>query len=223
MALILNIDTATATASVCLAKEGKVLQYLNNNQQQDHAAWIQPAIQQLYADAGIELQETDAVAVSNGPGSYTGLRVGLSTAKGLCYVLQKPLITVNTLELMAWSARMLTKAWLCPMIDARRMEVYTALYTNEIKLILQPTAMILDMQSFATTLAEQNILFFGNGSGKFETICAHPNALFMQVESTASNLAEKSYVMYLSEVFADIAYSEPFYTKDFFTTAKKLI
>lgn len=220
MALLLNIDTALETASVCLAEQGQSIALLQNNRQADHAAWIQTAIRQLFDETGKQPQQLDAVAVSNGPGSYTGLRVGLSTAKGLCYALKKPLITASTLEVMARSVKDTGDFLLCPMIDARRMEVYTALYTNKINIILPPAAMVLEMQSFATTLAENKVLFFGNGSEKFRSLCTHPSALFAHIETNAMHLAVLSFVMYMSASFTDLAYSEPFYCKAFYTTAR---
>src|SRR5687767_1657626 len=130
MALILNIDTAMELASICLSDEKEVLSFSENRDQKDHAGWLQPAIKQVMDDAGFSLSELAAIAVTSGPGSYTGLRVGLSSAKGLCFALKLPLITVNTLEAMAQAVPSEAAALRCPMIDARRMEVFTAIYDD---------------------------------------------------------------------------------------------
>src|SRR5574343_439289 len=122
MAIILNIDCAQETAAVGIARDGECLAMRSNAQQTDHASWIHLAIKELFAETGISLTQTNAVAVTSGPGSYTGLRVGMATAKGFCYALQKPLICVPTLEMMAYAARHTTATLICPMIDARRME-----------------------------------------------------------------------------------------------------
>src|ERR1700761_8249865 len=141
MSLILNIDTATETAHLSIAKNGTVLQQLFNEDQKGHAAFLQPAIKKILAEQSLLINEIDAIAVTEGPGSYTGLRIGMASAKGLSYALRKPLITVNTLEAMARSAVDVLarnpidskEILLCPMIDARRMEVFTAIYNMELK------------------------------------------------------------------------------------------
>src|SRR5215208_5364975 len=138
MSFILNIDTALETASVSLANNGRMLQSLVSESQKDHASWLHPAIKILLEKQGIGMDQLVAVGVSNGPGSYTGLRVGLSTAKGFCYALNIPLITIGTLKLMAFSARDEAEDLICPMIDARRMEVYTAIYTGEMAELIKP-------------------------------------------------------------------------------------
>ena len=145
MSLILNIDTATEKAHVSLSNDAVILQSLYNESQKDHAGFLQPAILRLVKDAAVSLKNIDAVAVTAGPGSYTGLRVGMASAKGICYALQKPLIALNTLEVMAASALYHPGIHaanpvdlFCPMIDARRMEVYTALYNRQLETILAP-------------------------------------------------------------------------------------
>src|SRR6266513_982784 len=131
MSLLLNIDTAIETASICLSKDGNVLHLSINENQKDHAAWLTVAIQEMMQNSGYQLNQLNAIAVTIGPGSYTGLRVGLSTAKGLCYVLKIPLLTIGTLEMMAFAAKQNPVDLLCPMIDARRMEVFTAVYDKD--------------------------------------------------------------------------------------------
>lgn len=148
MGLILNIDTSTEQAGICLAKDEHVLGILRNDEQKDHASWLHPAIRKLLENAAYALGELDAIAVTAGPGSYTGLRVAMAAAKGLCYALKVPLILENTLDVMALAGSQqpqLPEACLiCPMIDARRMEVFTALYTKDLQVIMPGTAMVLE-------------------------------------------------------------------------------
>jgi len=228
MSLILNIDTATETAHVSIAKDGSVLHSSQNESQKDHASFLQPAIQQLCKDAGIELKDIEAIAVTGGPGSYTGLRVGLASAKGLCYALSKPLIMLNTLEVLAASAFSVstdepdnTATLFCPMIDARRMEVFTAIYDHQMAVRLSPCAMILDEHSFQDQLKNNNILFFGSGSTKWKAICGHPNASFRAVTIRPEAMSGLSFKSFSSRHFADPAYSEPLYLKEFQTVTKR--
>jgi tRNA threonylcarbamoyladenosine biosynthesis protein TsaB len=229
MSLLLHIDTAVENGSLCISKNGGLISIAENKNQKDHAAWIQPAIQLLMKDSGHHLKELDAIAVSNGPGSYTGLRVGLATAKGLCYALNIPLITLSTLEVMTCTAienttnyRLPTPDFLyCPLIDARRMEVFTAIYDKALNPILPPHARIIDENSFAEQLTGNNILFFGNGAVKCKPLIQSANAFFETIEHSASamiGLAEKKLA---AAAFADLAYAEPFYIKDFHTVQPK--
>jgi len=219
MSLILNIDTATETAQVSFAKDGKLLHSLNNDSQKDHASFLQVAIQQLMKAAAIKLNDVDAIAVTAGPGSYTGLRVGMSSAKGLCYALNKPLIAINTLEILAGAAidqsHDTVNFLYCPMIDARRMEVFTAIYSSKSTTILAPCAMILQQDSFNNELEKNKIAFFGSGADKWKTICAHPNASFTVVSNLAAAMAQLSQDYFIRNHFANLAYSEPFYLKEF--------
>jgi tRNA threonylcarbamoyladenosine biosynthesis protein TsaB len=194
---------------------------VKNEKQKEQAGWLHLTIDKMIKDAGCTMQDIKAVAVSNGPGSYTGLRIGLSAAKGLCYALQIPLITVGTLQMMVQGIEDNEANLYCPMIDARRMEVFTAMYDGEGKEIAAPAALILDANSFAEELKENRVLFFGNGAGKFKNICSHTNAIFKALETDASQLAKLSQEKFTAGDFADVAYSEPLYVKDFFTTYKK--
>lgn len=223
MALILNIDTSTESASIALAHDEQLLGLSRNNQQKDHAGWIQEAIQNLLKDAGYRLNQLNAIAVTNGPGSYTGLRVGLATAKGLCYGLNIPLITLGTLHVMAIAAleksndHSLTKdVLLCPMIDARRKEVFTALFNMRMEELISPTAMILDPSSFEQELDKHQILFYGSGSLKWKAICHHTNARYSDVNWDSSAMVLPSYHRFREKKFADISYSEPAYLKEFY-------
>ena len=224
MALILNIDTSTESASIALAKDGELLNRAENLQQKDHAGWIQDAIQKLMKGSGLSLNELSAIAVTIGPGSYTGLRVGLASAKGLCYGLNIPLITIGTLYVMALSANkalsglnLPTTTLLCPMIDARRREVFTALYDDQLNEIFSPSAMILEPSSFNKELDKHQILFFGSGSLKWKELCKNANARFADLKWDSSSMILPSYHSFGEKKFADISYSEPAYLKEFYT------
>ena len=219
MSLILNIDTATATAEVSFAKDGEVLHCLQNDSQKDHAAFLQTAIQQLLKNANFTPAHIDAVALTAGPGSYTGLRVGMASAKGLCYALNKPLIALNTLQVLAVGVQQVlynpANILFCPMIDARRMEVFTALYDEKLNPLLAPCAMVLQQDSFLHQLQRFKIVFFGSGAAKWQLACAHPNASFATVSNIANAMAFLGNQHFVEKKFADLAYSEPFYLKAF--------
>ena len=219
MSLLLNIDTSIQTASVCLAKNDKPIALKVNPSQKDSAAWLHIAIKELMREQDINLQQIESIAVTEGPGSYTGLRVGMATAKGLCYALGKPLICVNTLLTMAVAAIKKESDLLCPMIDARRMEVFMAIYDKELNTVVAPTNIILNNLTFNELLQTKRILFFGNGSNKFQSIMNHPNALFADIEIDAQNMVSLTYKALQERKFADLAYSEPFYCKDFHSPA----
>ena len=228
MPTILNIDTATEHAGVCLSRDNEILARIESSEQKNHAAFVQPAIEAMMRQTGIALKDIDAVAATAGPGSYTGLRVGLSSAKGICYALQKPLILINTLEVMAQAVisgqpTLVADAntLLCPMIDARRMEVFTALYNSRLQQIEAPHALIVESSSFETLLENQPVIFSGSGHQKLQKILSHPNAIFVSVQHHAGHLATRALIAYESNCFADLAYSEPLYTKEFFDPAKR--
>jgi len=220
MSLILNIDTAVDVASICLAKDGKVLSIAKNESQKDHASWLHIAIKEIFEKNNLELGLVDAVAITGGPGSYTGLRIGMATAKGICFALNKPLISLNTLLVMANAAKDESADLLCPMIDARRMEVFTAIYTKGLKVVKEPVAMTLNENSFAEYLSNKNICFFGNGSNKFKAIEKSPQAFFIDIKSDASSMISLSEKSFTEKTFADLAYAEPLYLKEFYTPAK---
>lgn len=226
MSLILNIDTASEKAHVSFANDGKILHFISSESQKEHASFLQTAIVQLTEITDVKLSDIDAVAITAGPGSYTGLRVGMASAKGLCYAFKKPLITIGTLELLTLSALRLLPVddesiLFCPMIDARRMEVFTALYKNDLTFYLAPCAMILDESSFEKELSKNIIRFFGTGSEKFKAICTHQNATFENVIILPESMSNHSEMMYYQKKFTDLAYSEPFYLKEFQTVIKK--
>lgn len=228
MALLLNIDTATEQAGVCLSLNGQILAVQQTSEQKSHASFIQPAIKQVMAGAGYQLQNIDAIAVSSGPGSYTGLRVGLATAKGLCYALQKPLLMLNTLTIMARASiqqaanncALPANLLFCPMIDARRMEVFTALYNRDLQVIMPAAALVLDEHSFAEQLQNGPVLFSGSGSTK-ANIIKNPNAFFGEASYFFGEMVWLAEQAYNTSNFADLAYSEPFYLKEFYKPIKK--
>ena len=224
MALILNIDTATTTGSVSLSRDGQAIQTLVNEKQQDHAATMILFVQQILKEQGILPAALDAVAVSAGPGSYTGLRVGVATAKGLCYAWNKPLIAVSTLQMMAQGLIAGIKdeaAWYCPMLDARRQEVFMGLYDAHLQEIMPPQAMILEPSSLDTHLAEKKIYFFGDGSPKWELmLSSHKNAIFAKYVISAAHMAPLSAQAFDKKAFVDLAYFSPFYLKPFYSPQK---
>ena len=234
--MVLLIDTSQETGTAALAGNGEVLFKEENNIAKEHAAWLHPAIKRLLEKAKITVRDLEAVAVVAGPGSYTGLRVGMAAAKGFCYALKIPLITRNTLEVMAESMKdpaANKAALICPMIDARRDEVFTALYqintlnaftvnrqlstVNQLTEILPPQAMILDKNSFEMQLSGNPILFFGSGAAKWKEICSSPSAIFEVQQDTIQAFAKLSQEDFLSKNWVDPVYAEPVYLKEFFS------
>jgi tRNA threonylcarbamoyladenosine biosynthesis protein TsaB len=238
MALILSIDTAMENAVVCIAEDACVLCGKTSSRQMDHASWMHRAIREMLQETGRNINELQAVAVTSGPGSYTGLRVGLSAAKGLCYALNIPMIIESTLHLIACGVKNEIEAgapqveiqtredapeWrvlICPMIDARRMEVFTALYDNQLVEQEAPSAMILDEHSFQHFFDHHIIVFAGNGSVKWKAVCHHPGAVFLSSSYTMNDLALIASSKFKAHDFTDIAYSEPFYLKNVYTGTK---
>jgi tRNA threonylcarbamoyladenosine biosynthesis protein TsaB len=221
MSLILNIDTALSKACISIAREGRVICARENVSQKEHASFLQPAILNVLNASANSPRQIEAVAVSIGPGSYTGLRVGLASAKGLCYSLQIPLITICTLDIMAFAAQQQVKgvdAW-CPMIDARRMEVFTALYGEKLLPILPPQALILDSDSLVDQMEQFSILFFGDGSEKMKKIIFRQHhfkpSIFQNIDIGPGALALLSYRHFSQQKFASLAYAEPLYLKEF--------
>jgi len=221
MSLVLNIDTALETASVSLAREGNILASETHAEPRDHAGWLHPAIERIMHKAGHPLSGISAVAVSIGPGSYTGLRVGLSSAKGFCYALGVPLITVGTLEILAATVCDSAAGLICPMIDARRMEVYAAIYDNTLKEIIPPQARVLDADSFSELLSKEPVLFTGNGIVKFQPLVNHPHASFANPATDPQPLAHLSFQYLQKGKIADLAYTEPLYIKEFYSPTRK--
>lgn len=221
MSIILNIETAVAAASVCLARNEEIIKFTINPEPKDSAAWLHVAIQSIIADSNLSFSSIDAIAVSSGPGSYTGLRVGMATAKGLGYALNKPLITIDTLELMASSISAISADFFCPMIDARRMEVFMSIFDQSLNKLIPSTNKILEAHSFDEWLEKGTICFSGNGSVKFQPLIAHPNAIFSTQETTARHMVPISNSKFIRSDFASLAYAEPFYGKEFHSTIKE--
>lgn len=215
MPLILNIDTAVQSSSVCLANGATIIATTINPSERESATWLHVAIHNIMQQNNCTLQQLNAIAVSAGPGSYTGLRVGMAAAKGLCYALSIPLISINTLQMMASSAANETNTLLCPMIDARRMEVFTALFDGSLKEMMPSGPLVLTETSFVEWLDKTTVSFFGNGSEKAASVIKHKNAVFMNVTATAANMAFLSSEKFVRNQFSSLAYSEPFYGKGF--------
>ena len=220
MALIINLDSTLENASVSVAKDGIILMEQNNDVQKEHAAFLHAAIKSLLLKLDISIKNIDAVATTIGPGSYTGLRVCLAAAKGLCYALNKPLITVGTLQAMAKTAILNNTGendfLFCPMIDARRMEVYTGLYNINVDEIIAPHAEIIDEQFCSKFLKINKVLFCGNGMDKFKKINTDPNATFVLLPDITEAINLLSYDKFCGENFTDIVAASPLYTKDFY-------
>lgn len=216
---LLHIDTAISTATAAISVDGHLVALRTHHQQKDHSAFIHPAIQELLNSVGITPSNLHAIAVTEGPGSYTGLRVGLSTAKGLCFALQKPLITINNLWLLAAASKSqldIEQALYCPMIDARRMEVFTALYDHSLREVLSPAAQILDEHSFSKEVHQQPVIFSGNGAEKFKKIISHAHARFVEIADTTTPFVHKSYEKFKASDFASLVDSTPVYAKEFY-------
>ncbi len=216
MAIILCIETATTNCSVALSINGSVIALKEDNSAgYSHAERLHQYIEQVLAIAKKGKKDIDAIAVSKGPGSYTGLRIGVSSAKGLCYALGKPLISVPTLESLAFQLKG-TKELIVAMLDARRMEVYSAVFSSELIEIRATKAEILTEDSFSEYLNKGRVQFIGNGVEKFEAICIHKNAVFVKdALPSSSEMATIAEEKYKKSDIEDVAYFEPYYLKDF--------
>lgn len=232
MALILNIETSTEVCSVSLAKNGELLLMKESTDGMNHSRLLTVFIEQIFSENNLDIKNLNAVAVSKGPGSYTGLRIGVSVAKGLCYGLGIPLISVGSLKTLGiYTAANYSKfsniqpvaePLFCPMIDARRMEVYTSLYDlagNEIRPV---SAEIITPGFLSELLDKHSVLFFGNGAAKCANLLQHKNAVFAGPTATSAGfMTHISNQKYLAQQFEDVAYFEPFYLKNFVATIPK--
>ena len=216
MALILNIETTTTNCSVSLSKKGETLVLKEDyNLNYSHAESLHVFIDKVISSAKIDLSRIDAIAVSKGPGSYTGLRIGVSAAKGLCYALDKPLISVSTLESLSHQIK-IDQGYIVPMLDARRMEIYAAVFEVNHNQIREIRAEILDFDSFSEYLEKGKVYFIGNGVEKAKTVIQHKNAVFVDNKlPSANDMTNLAYQKYLNSDFEDVAYFEPYYLKDF--------
>jgi tRNA threonylcarbamoyladenosine biosynthesis protein TsaB len=226
--IILHLETSTNVCSVALSEDGVCLFSKSNAEGMNHAALLSVFIAEALDVLKSTGKKLDAVAVSSGPGSYTGLRIGVSTAKGLCYGYGIPMIAVSTLEVLAAYALQVTTeaqdALFCPMIDARRMEVYAAFYTAKAVMTREISADIIDSDSYQEILAAQPVYFFGNGAEKCKTTLTHPNARFIDnLVPLAENMIPLAERAFAENNFVDVAYFEPFYLKEFQATTPKKI
>ncbi|MDR2853832.1 MAG: tRNA (adenosine(37)-N6)-threonylcarbamoyltransferase complex dimerization subunit type 1 TsaB [Prevotellaceae bacterium] len=227
--MILHIETSTNVCSVALSEGNSLLFTLADERGQNHAALLSSFIDSALATLKPQQQTLDAVAVSAGPGSYTGLRIGVSTAKGLCFGYEVPLIAIDTLQVMTVAAMeelQLTDAQtlFCPMIDARRMEVYCAMYQADGTIFNAVSAEIITENSFADLLETHKIYFFGNGAEKCKAVLTHHNAHFLDnIRPLATNMVALANQKFAAQNFADTAYFEPFYLKEFQATTPKKV
>lgn len=223
MPLLLSIETSTKTSSIAIHENGELISSQNVHVEKSHAEYLALSIKYLMQTSGLSIKSIDAVAISRGPGSYTGLRIGTSTAKGICYAMDAKLIGINSLEAMAYG---MTKyqyedIFLCPMIDARRMEVYCLVAKKDLTIVEKTCAKIIDENSFSELLTDKKIIFFGDGAIKCKAVLGHTkNAIFIEgVHPSAEHIGALAWKAYRNNQFEDTAYFEPFYLKDF--VAKK--
>lgn len=223
MAIILNIETATTNCSVSLSKDGETLVLKEDNSAgYSHAETLHVFIKTVFEEAKINASDIDAIAVSKGPGSYTGLRIGVSSAKGLCYALDKPLISVSTLESLSHQV-IAHDGLIIPMLDARRMEVYSAIYNHNHQLIREIKAEILTEESYLELLEKNKVYFIGNGVAKTSKLIQHPNAVFIEGKLPSANeMGLLSELKHKKSDIEDVAYFEPYYLKDFVAIKKKV-
>jgi tRNA threonylcarbamoyladenosine biosynthesis protein TsaB len=218
--MILCIETSTAVLSVALARDGAVVCERVCTEPRSQAALTAPLVKEVLSDAGITAGACDAVCVSAGPGSYTGLRVGVSTAKGLAFGAGIPLLSMGTLDILVEGVEE-TPAFIVPMIDARRMEVYTAVYSAGGDRLTEVEARVIGPDAFAEYLEQGEVLFVGDGALKCQEVITHPNARFREAFPLARHMARRAQEDYDAGKFQDVAYFEPFYLKDFIATVSK--
>lgn len=225
MSRIILIETSTSLCSAALAQDGKIVSYRENGSRQ-HAALLAPMIKEILDEQGITAKDCDAVGVSMGPGSYTGLRVGVSTAKGLCFGSGARLLATGSLDAIVYGAIDEGSVpegcrYIVPMVDARRMEVYTAVYSADGRRLTDIEARIIGPESFAEELAEGKVLFIGDGALKCEGTITGENAVFMEKRPDAKGMLRPVEAAFKEKRFEDIAYFEPFYLKDFVATVSR--
>jgi tRNA threonylcarbamoyladenosine biosynthesis protein TsaB len=232
MAIILSIETSEKICSVALSKDYELISTLEINEEKSHASKLTVLVTKLLYEKEIDIKRLDAVAVSKGPGSYTGLRIGVSVAKGICYALNIPLIAINTLQILTLgliNSGGLRKTnitgeniILCPLIDARRMEVYRAFFNMNGDQISEITAEIIHKDSFCEELKSNYIIFFGSGADKCKNVILNPNAIFIdEIKPNASYMVIFASDFFIQKKFENYAYFEPLYLKDFVTTVPK--
>jgi tRNA threonylcarbamoyladenosine biosynthesis protein TsaB len=218
MAKILSFETSTGVCSAALHDSGKLLASAEVHLEYAHAAKLAGLIHEVRTLAAVEIQEIQAIAISSGPGSYTGLRIGTSLAKGLCYALNIPLLSVSTLELLAYKVKRFTTSdcFFCPMIDARRMEVYCRVFDRDLTAADETAAKIIDEKSFESFLTLKPVIFFGNGAEKCRPVIRHSNALFLAgVTPSAIELGEIVVPIFERGAYEDLIHFTPLYLKEF--------
>jgi tRNA threonylcarbamoyladenosine biosynthesis protein TsaB len=245
MALILSIDVSGPKGLIILSEDDNLIDTRLNNEPMQHAAFLQPAVKDMLKANSKHISQVEAVAISNGPGSYTGLRVGLASAKGLCYTLGIPLITISSLQLLAqatceetnydlnninansrlvqyFSSQLVAinltnpeSCLICPMLDARRMEVFFALYDRTMSQVTEPASAIVDETFLGSWLVDHSIIFTGTGAEKWQTVCTHKNAYFFAEPELTLAFMHLSHRFFLSKQFADLPLAEPYYCKSF--------
>lgn len=225
MPLIISIETSTKVCSVALHQNGKLLACHELLTEKSHSGMLTTLIQNVVKQTGYALEQIDAFAVAKGPGSYTGLRIGVSTAKGLCFALDKPLVAINTLEAMAYQFKdfFTENHLLCPMIDARRMEVYCTVFDTQMNVIEPTQAKIIDDSSFTELLAKKKVVFFGDGAAKCQTkLGQYHNSVFVETDvyPTAKTVGFLAVEVFKNQQFEDLPTFEPYYLKDFVSTSK---
>ena len=217
MAVILNLETATTNCSVSLGQEGKLIALREENYQgYSHSEKLHVFIDEVMQEAGITMQDLDAVAVSKGPGSYTGLRIGVAAAKGICFALEIPLIATPTLDSLARQLTIQDDGFLVPMLDARRMEVYAKVLDTSYETVRETEAEIIEQRSFSEFAEKAPVYLLGNGAKKCATVLEHPNFHFYEdLVPSAKEMTSMSYQRYADKQFEDLAYFEPYYLKEF--------
>ena len=226
MDTIILIETSTGLCSTAMARDGKIISYKESTEPRSHASLTAVFIKEMLDETGIVPAECNAVCVSMGPGSYTGLRVGVSTAKGLCFGAGIPLLAVGTLDTLVWQAKsegLIPEGcrYIIPMIDARRMEVYTAVFSADGRQLTETAPLIVSEDSFGNYLDEGPVLFIGDGAGKTASVIRHPDAHFIQCCPKASSMLVPAMTEYKEKRFKDVAYFEPFYLKEFVATVSR--
>lgn len=224
---IISIETSTRICSVALHNNGELLAIRESSNLQSHGANITLFVNQVVQEANLSLQNIDAIAVGKGPGSYTGLRIGVSAAKGLSYGLEIPLIALNTLHSMAQQPVLdvyrKNDTLFCPMIDARRMEVFCSILNSEGNEVQETSAVIVDENSFSALLSQHPVVFFGDGAAKCKSTITHPNAIFLEgIHPSAASMGKPALAKFNTQQFEDVAYFEPFYLKEFVGTMPKV-
>lgn len=224
MGIILNLETSSTNCSVCLAKDGVILAMKElNSENYSHAEKLHVFIEEVIKEATLKMQDLEAIAVSKGPGSYTGLRIGVSAAKGLCYALSIPLVSISTLKSMASQLKGVNDdVTIIPVLDARRMEVYSAIFDSQLNQVRETKAEIIDEQSFKAYIGSTSVHFLGSGAEKIKGIFNSKNLNFhLDVVPSAKEMALISFDKFKNKDFEDVAYFEPYYLKDFVLQTKK--